>query len=147
MSEATIMEALCKQNKGRMRIYCVSAQIIGWMLLVVPAIVVVTQLAGAARGNKKLWDVLYILLSKWPLTLQVVFTNFMLPGILLVIIAQFIRYLNDNEYKPRWLLRHGSAILYTCAVIVLAGYIGGFVQGLNYMTGIGAADFSLISSN
>lgn len=142
------MNVFYKQGRGRMRIYCVSARVIGWLLLVIPTIVIGTQLSGAMRfGSNKLQDILHILLLKWPLAVQLVFVNFMLLGILLLIIARFIRYLNDDEYQPGWLLRHGNAILYACAVLVLAGYIGGLIQGLNYIVGKGAANFSLISSN
>jgi hypothetical protein len=135
------------QKRGCMRIYCVSAQVIGWMLFVIPATLIVTQLAGAIRfGDDKLRGILNILLHNWPLTLQI-FINFMLPGMLLVIIARFIRYLIDDEYQISWLLRQSHAILYTSAIIVLAGYIGGLIKGINYMSGISAAAFTSISSN
>lgn len=142
------MIALYKQRRGHMRIYCVSAQIIGWMLLIIPCIVFITKFLGHVRFDDYrpytiLLTILYIILFM----LQAVFSNFMLPGIVLVGIALFIRYLNDEEYQPDWFLRHGSVVLNICAVIMLIVYVCGLLQRFNYIAGMNAAGFSRLSSD
>jgi len=92
------------------------------MLLVVPSIIFTTRFLDPISSS---WRGIYTILFS----------------------RQFIRYLYDDGYQSRWLLRHGTTILYTCAIIVLAVYIGGLVQRFNYITGIDAVDFSRLSSD
>ncbi len=145
------MNEFYNQNRGHVRSYCFSARIIGWMLLVVPSIIFTTRLLGPMSFGRWRWIYTFLFSIKFIklFMLQAVFSfpNFLLPGLLLVGAAQFIRYLYDDGYQPRWLLRHGTTILYTCAIIVLAVYIGGLVQRFNYITGIDAIDFSRLSSD
>ncbi len=46
-----------------------------------------------------------------------------LPGILVLGIAQFIRYLFESEYKPGHILRYGNKILYLYAFLLMAGVV------------------------
>ena len=34
------------------------------------------------------------------------------PGLFVLMIAQFLQYLIDRDYRPGWLLRHGDKVLY-----------------------------------
>ena len=59
--------------------------------------------------------------------LVILFTNYLLLGIVVLGVAQFIRYLYESDYKPGWLLRNGSEVLYACAIIVVVGSIVSFL--------------------
>jgi hypothetical protein len=39
-------------------------------------------------------------------------------GLILIVVAQFIRYLFNTEYQPGWILRHGEKILYAYAFLI-----------------------------
>ena len=129
------MNQFIEQNRGLLRTYCVAARIIGWVLLTVPGIVaVIVVLRGPLPSANKLYNILYMV--------QAVVLNFMLLGLVALGIAQFIRYLFENQYQPGWILRNGTTILYACAVLVLAGSV---VQYSFHVTVMGSAsNFSLL---
>jgi hypothetical protein len=140
------MNAFYKQYRGRLQIYCVSARIIGWMLMIVPAMIFTTRFLGKIPYGscRVIYNIVFSRLFIRLFMLRVVFpfSSFMLLGLALVGVAQFIRYLYDDAYQAGWSLRHGSAILYTCAVITPLVYIGGLLLRIDYITGMDAADLS-----
>ncbi|MFQ6036020.1 MAG: hypothetical protein ACE5NM_09280, partial [Sedimentisphaerales bacterium] len=44
---------------------------------------------------------------------------FVLPGLLALGVAQFIRYLSEKSYRPGWTLRCAEGILYLYAVLLV----------------------------
>lgn len=145
------MNTFYKQNRGRLQIYCVSARIIGWTLLIVPALIFTTRFLGKIpySSRRGIYDIVSSSLFIRLFMLRVVFPflSFMLLGLALVGVAQFIRYLYDDEYQAGWSLRHGSTILYTFAAITLFVYIGGLLLHFNYTTGMDAVDYSHLSGD
>jgi len=75
------------------------------------------------------------------------FSSFMLLGLTLLGVVQFIRYLYDDEYQAGWSLRHGSSILYTFAAITFLVHIGGLLLRINYKTGMDADNYLGLSSD
>jgi len=109
------MKEFIEQNKGLLKIYCTAAQIIGWVLLIVPAIGFAIVILGPDRpwsGNPA------VLLS-----LPEAILNIMLLGFIALGVAAFIRYLFETECRPGWILRYAETILYTGAVLIIAAAI------------------------
>ena len=145
------MNAFYKQKRERLQIYCISARIIGWTLLIVPAVIFTTRFLGKIpySSRRGIYNIVSsgLFIRLFMLRVMFPFSSFMLLGLALVGVAQFIRYLYDNDYQAGWSLRHGSTILYMCAAIALLVYIGDLLLRLNYTTGMDAADYSHLSSD
>jgi len=109
------MNAFIQQNKDLLRFYCIGSQIIGWMLLAVSPVGTVAALSGDSSFNENALVILYVL--------QTITLNPIILGLLVLGTAQFIRFIYETEYKPGWILRSGSTILYAAAFIVLMSCI------------------------
>jgi hypothetical protein len=62
----------------------------------------------------------------WPYTSEnfvyasVSFTfEFVLPGLIALLLAQLVRYMLDTDYTPNWVLRSGDKILYVYATLLI----------------------------
>ena len=109
------MNEFIAKNKRLLKIYCTAARIIGWVLLIVPAIGFAIVVLGPDRpwsGNSA------VLLS-----LPEAILNIMLLGFIALGVAAFIRYLFETECRPGWILRYAGTILYTGAVLIIAAAI------------------------
>ncbi len=109
------MNAFIQQNRGLLRTYFVGARIIGWLLLAVSPFGTIIALSGDSPFNENALVILYVL--------QTITLNPIILGLLVLGIAQFIRYLSETEYKTGWLLKNGSTILYAAAFIVFLSCI------------------------
>lgn len=111
------MNTFIENNKPWLKFYCTTARIVGWAILI---------LAGAGTIFQIL--VTNILYGRHAadfrhLFVKSVFYEGVLPGILVLGIAQFIRYLFESEYKPGYILRYGDKILYLYAFLLMAGVV------------------------
>jgi hypothetical protein len=98
------MNEFIEKNKGLLKFYCVAARIIGWVLLITASIETVSTLSGYSRSS-----IPFVM----PIT---IFINILI-GVVVLGVAQFIRYLCETEYKPGWILHHGDKTLYLYAVL------------------------------
>jgi hypothetical protein len=98
------MNEFIEKNKGLLKFYCVAARIIGWVLLITAATQTVSNLSGYSSFSI-------------PFVMPITFFIRILIGLVVLGVAQFIRYLFETEYKPGWILRHGEKILYLYAVL------------------------------
>ena len=98
------MNEFIEKNKGLLKFYCVAARIIGWVLLITAATSTVSILSGYSS-----FSIPYVM----PITNLIR----ILIGLVVLGVAQFIRYLCETEYKPGWILRHGEKILYLYAAL------------------------------
>ncbi len=98
------MNTFIEKNKGLLKFYCVAARIIGWVLLITAGIRTVEILSGYSSFSI-------------PFVMPITFLIRILIGLVVLGVAQFIRYLFETEYKPGWILRHGEKILYLYAVL------------------------------
>ena len=104
------MNEFIEKNKGLLHFYCVAARTIGWSLLIVAVVVVFVKLfSGFPKYASYMW---------FHLCKQVTM-SFVLLGIVLIGLSQFVRYLYENDYQPGWLLRHGNKVLYLYAVALI----------------------------
>ena len=95
------MNAFIEQNKRLLWIYCATARTIGWLLLVVGSLGLIV---GLVRGRPENIRPLDFEVMRWRQFLG----GCVLPGIVVIGLAQFVRHLCECEYKPGWILRHGD---------------------------------------
>jgi len=114
------MNEFIKQNRRLLKFYCIAAQIFGWVLICGGTIwfllfVLVTLAVSDAAGT-----------IGWPYTSEnfayastsFVF-EFILPGLIALLVAQLIRYTLETEYKPSWILRYGDKVLYVYSALLI----------------------------
>ncbi len=98
------MNEFIERNRWLLKFYCVAARIIGWALLFTAGTWTVSILSGYSR-------------SSMPFVTSISIFIRILVGLVVLGVAQFIRYLFETEYKPSWILRHGEKILYLYAAL------------------------------
>jgi len=107
------MNTLVEQNRPLLRICCMTARIYGWLLLSLGwSAVVGHSIALATRIGQ--WE----LFSDYVRSLPWNVISGAIVGLLVLGIAQFIRFLIDSDYTPGWILRHMEPLLYTYAGLV-----------------------------
>lgn len=114
------MKKFFEENKALLKFYNIAARIVGWVLvcggtvwflLYVLCILVVSDAAGELRWPHTLKNVIYS-------TSSFVF-DFLLPGLIALIVAQLIGYTIANKSKRGRLLQYGEYVLYAYAVLVI----------------------------
>ena len=117
------MKEFIEKNKRLLTFYCATARIIGWVLVILsalPALSILSLLIFKMSFFREflLPEILPILGS----LLEVLFGRLPL-GIIVLGVAQLIRYVSESEHRPGWLLRHGAGILYLFAALMLMGIV------------------------
>jgi len=114
------MNEFIEKNRQLLRFYCLAARIFGWVLicggtiwflLFVLVILAVNDAAGSIGWPHTSENFLYACKS-------FVF-EFILPGLIALLLAQLIRYMLETEYKPSWILQHGEKVLYVYSVLLI----------------------------
>ena len=98
------MNEFIAKNRRLLKIYCVAARIIGWVLLITASTWTVSTLSGYSSFSI-------------PFVMPITIFIRILVGLVVLCVAQFIRYLFETEYKPGSILRHGEKILYLYAAL------------------------------
>jgi hypothetical protein len=111
------MNTFIENNRPWLKFYCTTARIIGWGILIIAAAGTIFQILAMniLFGNH---SSAYRFLFVKSVLFQGVF-----PGIIVLGIAQFIRYLFESEYKPGHILRYGDKILYLYAFLLMLGVV------------------------
>ncbi|MFZ2146609.1 MAG: hypothetical protein WAV28_05255 [Sedimentisphaerales bacterium] len=114
------MNEFIEKNRRLLKFYCIAARIFGWVLICGGTIwfllfVLVTLAVSDAAGT-----------IGWPYTTEnfiYSFTSFVfefvLPGLIALLVAQLVRYMLENEYMPGWILRYGDKVLYVYAALLI----------------------------
>jgi len=134
------MNEFIEKNKGLLRFCYIAARIIGWALLVFPVILVIRSLltGTGAFGDLLSWpsyiEKRLMYREAFPLAdgqadLLSLVIRFVLPGLLMLGLAQFITYLSVKNYRPGWTLRCGEGILYLYAILITGQAIWNSVLG------------------
>ena len=114
------MNEFIEKNRQLLRFYCLAARIFGWVLicggtiwflLFVLVILAVNDAAGSIGWPHTSENFLYACKS-------FVF-EFVLPGLIALLVAQLIRYMLENEYTPGRILRYGDKVLYVYAALLI----------------------------
>ena len=110
-----MIQTFIEKNRKLLKSYCLAARIIGWVLLIQGNIgVVLLALPIISIADWHISSLPYVHF------MLIVILQFMFLGLLLLGVAQFLRYLFESEYHPGWILRNGTKILYVCAVILVS---------------------------
>jgi len=123
------MNEFIEKNRGLLRFCCIAARIIGWALLLLPFILVICVILTGVDTFRiflsglppyfthyRQWRPLPVADGQFDLLSLVV--RFVLPGLLMLGPAQFIRYLSEKSYRPGWVLRCAEGILYLYAILL-----------------------------
>ena len=114
------MTEFIEKNKRLLTVYCLMAQVLGYLLILAGLVWFGLIAAGPSsplsttpsdKGQVQI--ILYASSS-------LVF-DFFFPGLITLGVAAFIRCLLQSEYKPGWILRSARPILYSYAAF-LVGY-------------------------
>ena len=138
------MNTFIEKNRPWLKFYCTTARIIGWVILIMAGAGGISQILAM---NFLFGD--YTIPYRLFVVKSVLFDG-VLTGILVLGIAQFIRYLFECEYKPGYILRNGDKILYLYAFLLIAGGLWQLLLismmdfGLNFKAMIPAMLVSLI---
>lgn len=112
-----IMSDFIEKNRKLLSFYCVGAQIIGWVLLllggasIVLALVAPPKVAAPQIQQSLTMIVSYLFFKVAP------------AGLVALGVSQFVRHMFDKEHKAGWLLRHGAIILYAYAVLLICSAV------------------------
>ena len=114
------MNEFIEKNRRLLKFYCMATRIFGWVLI--------------CGGT--IWFLLFVLLTLavddaageigWPHTLDnfVYSTSsyvyeFVMLGLVALLVAQLIRYMLESKYTPGYILRFGDKILYIYAAFLI----------------------------
>jgi len=102
------MNEFVEKNRGLLRFYCIAAQTMGWILIIVALLLAIVSLFRGLPGGERLRSWMLYRLSE-----QLILD--LLLGLVMLGLAQFVRYLYQNDYQPGWILRHADKVLYLYA--------------------------------
>jgi hypothetical protein len=105
------MNEFIEKNRALLHTYYVGARIIGWLLLIIALVTAaVKSFSGFSDVNDQLrFYMIYSLCAQLAL-------GFVLLGLILLGLAQFVRYLYESAYQHGLILRHGDKVLYLYAL-------------------------------
>ena len=107
------MQGLIEKNKKWLKCYSAASRILGWLIILYVVILVLSLLAmGFEIGARR------ILQMTLGTMLEYIF-NHLPVGIILLGVAQLLKYIYEDEYRPQWLLRNASKILYLFAGLAI----------------------------
>ena len=131
------MNAFIEKNRRLLKIYCIAARTIGWVLLITAVVFAVVKLfSGFSVDEQHRSYMLYLLYQQ--LTL-----SFVLLGLVLLGLAQFVRYLSESDYQPGWILRHGDKVLYLYAAILIISPVSHHYFQMTVIRNVSAVSFFL----
>jgi len=136
------MNTFIENNRPWLKLYCTTSRIVGWGILILAGagVIILTPAGNILYGSHPIQYRLILVKS--------VLFDGVLPGILVLGIAQFIRYLFENGYKPGFLLRNGDKILYLYTFLLFAGvalqHLAISMMGINFTSMIPAILANLV---
>ncbi|MBA7484311.1 hypothetical protein ES707_19836 [subsurface metagenome] len=114
------MNEFIEKNRRLLNFYYIAARTIAWLLLIVALVIAVVRLlSGFGVDDQFRFLMIYRLC-------QQLAVSYVLLGLVLLVLAQFLRYLYENDYQPGWILRHGNKVLYLYAAALIIGPILGY---------------------
>ena len=111
------MNEFIEKNRRLLKFYYVAARIIGWVLLIVSGFefILAVYSGDFASGAHSSFV--------WYRYSQEIILGFIILGLLVLGVGQFIRYLSEKDYKPGWILSHGDKVFYLYAAVTVADSI------------------------
>lgn len=126
-----------KKNRRLLNFYYITARTIGWLLLIIAVVVAVVKLLSGFEVDEQLrFHMIYR-------HCQQLAVSFVLLGLVLLGLAQFVRYLYENDYQPGWILRHGNKVLYLYAAALIISPVLHYYFQMTVMRNVSAVSFLL----
>jgi len=126
-----------KKNRRLLNFYYIAARTIGWLLLIIAVVVAVVKLLSGFEVDEQLrFHIIYR-------HCQQLAVSFVLLGLVLLGLAQFVRYLYENDYQPGWILRHGNKVLYLYAAALIISPVSHYYFQMTVMRNVSAVSFLL----
>ena len=107
------MNEFIEKNRRLLKIYSFLAKLFGGILIFLGCKAVIAHLLILILGASNISSFLdYFKNVPWGII------SFLPTGYLVLGLAQFIRYLSDDEYQPGWILRNAVRFIYLYAVVL-----------------------------
>ena len=106
------MNEFIEKNRALLKLYCIVARIIGWLLMIGGFFWFGLTFSAVDINNNERPDVLLYGISS-------MLFDFILPGLIALGVMQFIRYLFENTSKPGRILRNADRLFYMYAVFLI----------------------------
>jgi hypothetical protein len=97
-----------------LRIYCLTAYFLGWILIVVSILNAVWYGPSYSRQFTNNYSAMFAMISIFGS-----FANMLILGLSVLVAASFLQFLGDHRHKPGLFLSSAPKLLYFCAVIIL----------------------------
>jgi len=107
------MNEFIEKNRGLLRFYCIAARAMGWILIIVGALSTIISLYAGLTGGEQFRSYMLYWFSA-----QLILRSVLL-GLVMLGLAQFVRYLYENDCQTGWILRHGDKVLYLYAAALI----------------------------
>ena len=113
------MNEFIQKNKKLLKIYNYLAFIIGWILIILSPVLSYILMIDSSDGKTKSITQIdrYYFIS----SIHYGIVNYLCLGIILLIIARFIKYLYSEESRPDWILRHFVDFISVYALLIVIG--------------------------
>ena len=111
------MKEFIEKNRRLLNFYYIAARTIAWFLLIFAVVTAVVKLLSGFSEDEQLRFYMQYRLY------QGLIQGLVLLGLVLLVLAQFLRYLYEKDYQPDWILRHGNKVLYLYVVALIIGPI------------------------
>ena len=106
------MKEFIKKNRALLKLYCIVAGIIGWLLVIGGVFWFILTVSSIDTSTAERPEGLMYLISS-------MLFDFALPGLIALGVMQFIRYLFSDTDKPGWLLGMADWLFYWYAVFLI----------------------------
>ena len=117
------MNEFIEKNRRLLMFYCIAARIIGWVIVILSVMPALSILFFFIVKPAFFHEFLLPTMPKVLNNLLGVLFDLLLLGVIVLGVAQLIRYVSESKYQPGWLLRHGTGILYLFAVLKFVGSV------------------------
>ncbi len=112
------MNEIIEKNRRLLRFYCETLRTIASVILILQLIAVCAMTIFALLSKFGLWPGTkpfnMVIITFLPSYLKAIFFWIGILGL-----AQFVRYLYENDYLPGWILRHGDMFFYLYALLTI----------------------------
>ena len=123
------MNEIIKKNRRLLHFYCEILRTIASVILILSFLAVFAMTIFALLSKFGYWP------ATKPFNMAIItwlpsYLKAILFWIGILGLAQFVRYLYENDYQPGWILRHGDMFFYLYALLTILGAI--WVYKTNY---------------
>ena len=113
------MNEFIEKNRRLLKIYNLLILVIGWLLIALTPILSYLLIINSSGGKtQSITEIDRYYLIRF---IHAGIVNYLCLGIILLIIARFIKYLFSDEFRPDWFLRHFVDFISIYALLIVFG--------------------------